>query len=279
MHGTEERGAGDDTLEMFAFLALTFALSWTPWVVLIVRDVALDAIMGDPMLAVAGFGPALAPTLAAAVLWVVAPSQVPFLRTRRSLVHLMMGERGKVGWDVVGAGMAVPFLSGVAGRLLASFFVEPSPLHMADSAVPALIIPWVAAFGEEGGWRGVLLPGLVGERGAPTLWDAVRVGLVWSLWHVPPWALGTMRSGDAVAMALTMFSSTLTLVAVAIVMARQWHLANRAMVVPLLIHWATTASAILLLPDTVTHATEATLSGLFGGATCMALALGLWFRS
>jgi hypothetical protein len=255
------------------FLPVVFAISWTPWLVLIARGISLDEIMRDPSLAVAGFAPAVVPSFVAVFLRVMDPSATPFLTSRRSIRSLLLGDRGVVSFEEVGAGMAAPFLAAAAGRLLANvFFHFDIPLDLSSSLLPALLVPWVAALGEEFGWRGVLL---AGGPSPPSLRKAFEVGLVWSLWYLPPWYLGTRR-GSFSDCIITIVASTLSLLGVSIIMTRQWHVSGRAMLVPILAHWATTASAIVLLPDTSRYPFASSVTGLFSGASCLVFALTYW---
>ena len=60
------------------------------------------------------------------------------------------------------------------------------------------------ALGEEIGWRGFLVPRLVGLWGFAG--GALAVGVVWSAWHMPLILLGNYNSGGAIPFELTSFA-------------------------------------------------------------------------
>lgn len=56
-----------------------------------------------------------------------------------------------------------------------------------QALVAGITINAVAAFGEEAGWRGLLIREYSGKK----FWDAtLRIGLIWGLWHAPVIAMG-----------------------------------------------------------------------------------------
>lgn len=56
-----------------------------------------------------------------------------------------------------------------------------------QALIAGVTINAVAAFGEEAGWRGLLIKEYDGKH----FWDAtLRIGLIWGLWHAPVIALG-----------------------------------------------------------------------------------------
>ena len=111
---------------------------------------------------------------------------------------------------------------------LAAFESEAAEsLHMAGSphlATFGLMIPMLAtlgvigslanALGEEIGWRGFLLPRLVGQFGFT--FGCVVSGLIWAVWHYPGLLWADYNAGTNPAYALTCF--TCMVVAMAFVM-------------------------------------------------------------
>jgi membrane protease YdiL (CAAX protease family) len=159
------------------FLGLTFALSWG---------------VGGAYLAIRAFAPGLAPLDFANPLFLLincAPSLAAFALTARRLgrggalaLLAQLWRPFALPWLLVAA-LFLPLVCVLAGNL------GPVPL----AALPLLFLD-SAAWGEEFGWRGYLLPRLLARMGV--LPASLLVGAVWTLWHLPGFFLsGVMRVG------------------------------------------------------------------------------------
>jgi uncharacterized protein len=165
-----------------SFFVLTYAVSWILWIPLVVAGGGTPA---GPGFVVALLG-SLVPSAVAIVLIAMLHGKAG---VRKLLRRLLMWRVG-AGWWV-----AVVLLSTLA--LGAVWF---SVLLGADAPELAVTIPGVvfllvfsifpgSAGGEEIGWRGFALPHL--QRARSALAASVVLGLVWGVWHLPLYLLGT----------------------------------------------------------------------------------------
>lgn len=153
------------------YFLLAFALSWGLQAALVSQGIRLDSTSGAPWLVLVSFAPAIAAILVARL----DPDRGTFaglsIRARTWRVPLR--------WYVAGAAVAaVAALAGVGMFVLLGGSVTPQLALLA--AAPIVLI---AAFGEETGWRGMALPGLLGRM--TPLQASVLLGTVWGIWHTP----------------------------------------------------------------------------------------------
>ena len=167
-----------DRHPLAVFSAVTYALSWTCWLV-------WSVLPGRPTLrtvafVLGGFGPFFAATLLTALsgesvrAWIgrvfrfrVAPR---YYAVALGLPVVALGLAGLTHWAVLGGTLTPESL--------------PSPLEY------PIILALVLLFGggqEEPGWRGYLLPRLQEEHSS--LRAALVVGVVWAAWHAPLFVL------------------------------------------------------------------------------------------
>jgi membrane protease YdiL (CAAX protease family) len=167
--------------EIARFYGLTFAMSWTFW------GLAGFLPVAAPALKIAGaFGPALAALL---LVW-------PDAALRRALLGRLL--RWRLPAWVHAYALALPVVGILAAlsavRLMTGsgeIWPEPMPLHL-----PLLVFIHVLVFsiaGEELGWRGFALPGLVARQG--TILASLSLGAVWAFWHAPLFLLPGVFDG------------------------------------------------------------------------------------
>jgi len=167
------------------FLAVTFAITWTSWGILVPLARAQTFVYGHLTFMLLYMLGGLGPTIAAYAAVLATPSLSPLLEFHRRLFRWRVAGR----WYVIAVGLPVA---------LALAAVGIATLVAPDSARGFSIRPWymfaplflvmVAGGGlEELGWRGVAQPEL--ERGLGRPAAAVLVGLVWSCWHLPLFVL------------------------------------------------------------------------------------------
>ncbi len=188
--------------KVFAFLGLTFAISWTTALVFHLLGADLSSIQGT-LLLVAFF------------MWAPALSALAVQRWSGQPIRASLGlARGRLRWSAVAwlapvallgltilVGLAFPDVSFTTDHrafledlglpeedidasmaLLEGLPVPPIVLFIAQGLVAGLTINALAALGEEAGWRGLLLTEL-----APLgFWRVSAItGVVWGIWHAP----------------------------------------------------------------------------------------------
>jgi membrane protease YdiL (CAAX protease family) len=154
-----------------AYFFLAFALSWGLQAALATQGIRLDSTSAAPWLLLV----TLAPAMAALIVARLDPDPTTFatLSTRVRTWRLPFR------WYVAGAAVAaMAALAGVAMFVLLGGSVTPQLALLA--AAPIVLI---GTFGEEVGWRGLALPGLL-VRMAP-LPASIVLGTVWGIWHTP----------------------------------------------------------------------------------------------
>jgi CAAX protease family protein len=197
--------------EVAAFSALAYGLSWAWWAPIVwphLGQITLnrplpDVVEGGSIRVPLGmFGPLVAATI-------------------MRLVRSGDGLKGTLGfvrpWKYYVVAIAAPALF-VAAVVFADQvsglgrFTASRPLGL---AVPTVIVVGGAlglplTFGEEYGWRGYLLPGLLplGEIKATLI-----VALIWALWHVPILLIGLNYPEQSLMHMLPVFGITVLLIA------------------------------------------------------------------
>ena len=170
------------------FVALTFAISWTVWLggwLLVGRP----ATLANPGMSAAGYLGTFGPGIAAAVL------------SRRE-GRFAAGEwaqgflRWNIGWRATTVvALALPFTA-LALTVVLQFTPRPSTGQLDRTSIayvalfPVSILLSVVAgllgrgpLGEEGGWRGYLLPRLLARTDALTA--SAVIGVIWAVWQLP----------------------------------------------------------------------------------------------
>jgi membrane protease YdiL (CAAX protease family) len=157
------------------FLALAFGITWPLQVAVHVLD--LQGPLALLLLALAGVGPSTAALL-------VARSEASAaLRGRLDVPALALAIAGAPLFTALGGGL---------GRLAGG----PGP----ELAAPMLAPAFVAALGEELGWRGLLQQAFARRLGAPA--GSAATGAIWALWHLPT-ALGDLAGFPHFALRVT----------------------------------------------------------------------------
>lgn len=169
-----------------AFFATTFALSWAVWVpLMLVRLGVLPRIVPLDALTSLGIIGVLMPAVAATWLTARSAGRAGVRRLWRRLVLWRIGR-----WWLPALLLQPVVLVAVAvvhDRLGAGDPVHvESGLSIASLLVSVLAL-FVAASGEEIGWRGLALPALQARSG-PVLASTV-LALLTATWHVPYWVL------------------------------------------------------------------------------------------
>lgn len=171
---------------LLSYFALSFAVPWALWAVLIASGRALNPVFGAALLFLgvaapsasalalawlAGGGRGLGDLAASVLRWKVAP---------RWYLAAVLGP------------IAVMLLAVALNAILGGSVPNPSAFWRLLLIVPAFaaILFFLGPLEQELGWRGYALPMLQSRHSA--LFSALAVGLLWGLWHLPLfWAPGT----------------------------------------------------------------------------------------
>ena len=183
------QSTGMGTRTLWAFLALTFGLSWVP--------MSLFMLFADPFTALFGEMSATNPVF---LLAVYAPGiSGIFLIWRHygvkglsNFFRRLSLWRAPVQWWLfllLGIPAIIYSAAAIKGTLR-----DPFPFSAWYLVFPALVQSLLLGpMGEEFGWRGLALP-LLQRRFAP-FWASLILGVVWAVWHAPAFALsGTPQS-------------------------------------------------------------------------------------
>ena len=162
--------------ELAAFTVLTFAATWTAWLVSANLASLPGFGLGGPVFLLGVFAPAI-----------VALS-LTARRGGRAAVGRLLARTGR--WNVDGRLYMFALLYMVGTKLIAAAIQRvatgtwprfgDTPLPLMFGAI--VVSMWVQA-GEEIGWRGFALPRLAMRIGLA--WASLVVGVMWALWHLP----------------------------------------------------------------------------------------------
>ena len=184
-----------------AFVGLTYAISWTIWLSLIVSSTSIASPAGGVLNAEAIAGPSIAAMVVAIML---GGTQL------RDLVAGLSLDRLSTRWVVTA--LVLPLGMVALAILVAVTFFGTNAPAFSVAIGGTIAVEFVRIFflggplGEEIGWRGFALPRLQATR---TAFDAsVLLGVIWGLWHIPLYFVSgtgqfeTVRAGTDPAFAI-----------------------------------------------------------------------------
>ena len=191
---------GRSTGQVIVFFVLACALSWLDWGLVIA---SANGWVGFkfPLNPWGSFGPAIA-----AVAMSVAAAGRGGLR--ELFAPLLRWRFGATMWLVVLLGPVVLVALSVAIYALTGGQVLPvGDLDVATLAIYAVVLLFVGGpLGEEIGWRGYALPGLL-ARTSP-LAASLIVAAMWAVWHLPLfWMPGAAQEGSSIVMFVAIVSA------------------------------------------------------------------------
>ena len=214
------------------FVALTFAISWTVWLGGWLMAGRPDTL-ANPGMSAAGYIGTFGPGIAAAV-----------LSRREGRVAAGAWARGFVRWGIGWRATAVVTLALPLTVLAATALFQFTPRMPAGQSARA-ILAYVALFpvsvllavvagllgrgplGEEGGWRGYLLPRLLARTDALT--GSALIGVIWIVWQLPILTLfADARDGATLAGYLSI--GTLRLIAISYIATTVWRWSRGSLV-------------------------------------------------
>ncbi|MDJ0276065.1 CPBP family intramembrane metalloprotease [Sphingomonas sp. 2R-10] len=229
-----EKTAGRVRPGAMAFVLLTVALSWSIWIATWLATGQPTEFHGQGAMTAAIYAGSFGPGVAAAILSAISRPG--------SLKEWLRGfTRLRCGWRAYAAAL-MPFpLALLLLTIALGYAPRPEGLHgMAPillylTVFPVSIFNGVATaimgagpLGEEGGWRGYLLPRLLEQGGEVRA--SLIIGIVWALWHLPIMAMfADWRSGVPFIAYLPLY--TLGVIGLSFVMSRVW-LIGRGSLIP-----------------------------------------------
>lgn len=220
-----DKTAGRARPGAIAFVLLTVTLSWSIWIVTWFATGRPDTTTASAAMVTAIYAGSFGPSLAAAILSAISRSG--------SLAEWLRGfVRFRCGWRAYAAALLplplvlllltfalgyTPRLEALHGQPAILLYLTIFPVSIFNGAITAIM--GAGPLGEEGGWRGYLLPRLLEHGGEARA--SVIIGVVWALWHLPVMAMfADWRGGVAFAAYLPLY--TLAIIGLSFVMSRVW---------------------------------------------------------
>lgn len=207
--------------EIVSFVALAYGISWA----MFLAGWSLSGFSSSPedfylWVMASAFGPGLA---GAWLSW----------RDRNLGTWLRSFIKVRAGWKAYALTLLAVPLTALALTILGGFeantkygdasliYLTLFPVVILNGAVTALL--GAGPLGEEGGWRGYLLPRLLKSSG--TIKASVILGIIWSFWHLPIMAVSAeWRSGLSFALYLPIY--TVGVIMLSILLTRVWQLSG-----------------------------------------------------
>ena len=220
-----DRSAGRTRPGATTFVLLTAALSWPIWIAAWVATGRPAAMAGSSGMVAAVYAGSFAPGVAAALLS-AASRPSTFREWLRGFVRVRCGWRAYAAALLplplllliltIGLGY-VPRLDGLHGRPSILLYLTLFPVSILNGLATAIM--GAGPLGEEGGWRGYLLPRLL-EHGSEARASLI-IGVIWALWHLPIMAMfADWRGGVAFAAYLPLY--TAGVIGLSFIMSRVW---------------------------------------------------------
>lgn len=207
---------------MLLFFLLAYALMWACFFTVALLPVPVGTILGQFLLLLGAFAPALA----AVLLTARDEGRAGVNRLLRGVVQWRVG----AGWYVFAASFTVFVKLTVAVIHRLAFGGWPrfgtDALYLIPLAI-AFSTPFQA--GEEIGWRGYALPRLAARLGfAPA---SLVLGVIWGCWHLPQFFI---RDGDSYQQSFWVFVMGTT--ALSVIFAWLWERTGRSLLLTMLLH-------------------------------------------
>jgi membrane protease YdiL (CAAX protease family) len=219
----QQPGMGTGTL--WAFLALTFGLSWIPMALYMIFPDPFTALFGEistsnPLFLLAVYAPGISGIFL--VWWHYG------LRGLGRFVQRLFLWRASLAWWLfllLGIPAIVYAAAAINGTFTTAFPFSPWYLVFPALLQSLLLGP----MGEEFGWRGLALP-LLQRRFSP-FWASLILGVTWAIWHAPAFAMsGTPQS------AWSFGPFFIGLIAVAMIMTPLFNAARGSLLIAILYH-------------------------------------------
>jgi len=124
-----------------------------------------------------------------------------------------------------------PRLAGLHGQPAVLFYLTIFPVSIFNGLATALL--GAGPLGEEGGWRGYLLPRLLEQGGEARA--SLIIGIIWALWHLPIMAMfADWRSGVPFPTYVPLY--TAGIIGLSFVMSRVWVIGRGSLIPCIWLH-------------------------------------------
>ena len=213
------------TKTLWAFLALTFGLSWVPMSLFIVFADQLTPLFGEmssthPLFLLAVYAPGISGVF---LVW-----RHYGLKGLGSFFRRLTLWRAPLQWWLfllLGIPAIIYAAAAITGTIDEPFRFVPWTLVFPALAQSLLLGP----LGEEFGWRGLALP-LLQRRFSP-LWASLVLGVIWAVWHAPAFLMsGTPQS------AWSFGPFFLGLIAITVIMTPLFNASRGSLLIAMLYH-------------------------------------------
>ena len=264
-----------------AFVLLTVALSWSIWIVTWFATGRPATTTASAGMIAAVYAGSFAPGIAAAIL--SAMSQSGSLKTwLRGFI------RFRCGWRAYAAAVLplplalllmtfvlgyTPRLEGLHGQAPILLYLTIFPVSIFNGLVTAVM--GAGPLGEEGGWRGYLLPRLLEHGGEARA--SLIIGIVWALWHLPIMAMfADWRDGVPFLAYLPLY--TVGVIGLSFVMSRVWLIGGGSLIPCIWLHGVVNAVGGVAFNHSVWTSRWSVEAGTghFAIATALTAAFLLW---
>ncbi len=279
-----DKTAGRSRPGAMAFVLLTVTLSWSVWIATWLatgRPATTTASTGMVAAIYAGsFGPGVAAAILSAI------------SRPGSLKEWLRGFiRFRCGWRAYAAAVLpfplalllltaalgyAPRLEGLHGQAPILLYLTLFPVSIFNGVATAIM--GAGPLGEEGGWRGYMLPRLL-EQGSEVRASLI-IGIVWALWHLPVMAMfADWRSGVPFITYLPLY--TLGVVGMSFVMSRIWLIGSGSLIPCIWLHGLVNAVGGVAFDHSLWNSrwSEATSTGHWAIAAALTAAFLFWSGS
>ena len=224
----------------WTFVVLTYGLSWSIWVAgWLLSGKPIESGASGTMMAAIFLG-SFAPGMVAAMLLAQSGGASKVKAWLRDFIRV------RCGWRAYAAALLpfpialliltalfvyVPMPDAAGGDAPALFYLTIFPVSILNGV--ATVFMGAGPLGEEGGWRGYLLPRLIEVHGE---WrSSLIIGVIWSLWHLPVMAMfPDWRDGIDFWTYLPLY--TLSVTALSYLMTRVWVIGRGSLVPVIWLH-------------------------------------------
>ncbi|MFW6197172.1 MAG: type II CAAX prenyl endopeptidase Rce1 family protein [Thermoplasmatota archaeon] len=196
-----------DSKRVVVFLLFAFAISWTIGFLLDILQVGIDTLYGSILVLLFMWGPAISGFLVL-LFWTEGSFFLHFKKYFGFSNAKFNKKWTLMAWlaplvilfIMLGVGLLLPDISFSGG-------MQEFSMSIIQMLIAGLTINALAAFGEEFGWRAILLD----EVSSLGFWKAsIMIGIIWGVWHAPLILWGYYFPGNTALGLLVMLAFAVT---------------------------------------------------------------------